>query len=95
MTTATARLTIDVRKIAPQDRYRRIGPALARLSTDAAVDLVNDADLQALLVQRQGGAPGPFAWDCLESGPENWRVRLTGPQAGHGHGQCCGSCGGA
>jgi uncharacterized protein (DUF2249 family) len=57
--------------------------------------LVNDHDPRPLYFQFQQQMPGGFAWDYVEVGPEVWRVHITKLAGGHGHGSCCGSCGGA
>lgn len=88
--------TIDVRTVAPRERHPTLFSTFNRLSTGEAFDLVNDHDPRPLYQQMSVEKPGQFSWDYLESGPELWRVRITkrSSRAGHGNGQCCGSCGG-
>jgi uncharacterized protein (DUF2249 family) len=88
-------LTIDVRKIAPQDRYRLLLPALARVAAGQAVELLHDEDLEPLLLQLKAADPGQLRWEYLPTNAQTWRVRLAGSGKPHGNGACCGACGGA
>jgi uncharacterized protein (DUF2249 family) len=86
--------TLDVRVIAPRDRHPAVFWTFRNLGANEAMELVNDHDPGPLRDQFQLLLPGKFGWDCVESGPDVWRVRIT-KLAGHGDGRCCGSCGGA
>ena len=87
---------IDVRTIAPRDRHALIFATFDRLARGESIELVNDHDPRPLYHQFGTRAPGAFAWEYLESGPETWRVAITrtGDAAGAA-GSCCGGCGGA
>lgn len=87
--------TVDVREIAPRERHPLIFSTFRGLGAGEAMELVNDHDPKPLYYQFQAELPGKFSWDYLESGPDVWRVRIHRLAAGHGNGQCCGSCGGA
>jgi uncharacterized protein (DUF2249 family) len=89
--------TVDVRSIAPRERHPLIFSTFNSLGSGQAFELVNDHDPKPLYYQFQAEMPGQFAWDYLQSGPDEWRVRITRLQAkkAHASGQCCGSCGGA
>ncbi len=86
---------IDVRRIAPMDRHPLIFTTFENLPEGQALELVNDHDPQPLRHHFQRRFPGRFAWDYLEAGPATWRVAITRQAPPDGHGQCCGSCGGA
>ena len=86
---------VDVRTIAPRERHPLIFSTFHALAAGEAMELVNDHDPKPLHYAFQVQEPGAFAWDYLENGPETWRVAITKLKAGHGNGQCCGSCGGA
>jgi uncharacterized protein (DUF2249 family) len=86
---------IDVRTIPPRERHPLIFSTFDGLSPGQVLELVNDHDPAPLYQQFNVRAPGEFAWDYLERGPDTWRVAIT-RKKGHGtQGQCCGSCGGA
>lgn len=87
--------TVDVREIAPRERHPLIFSTFNGLRGGEAMTLVNDHDPKPLYYQFQAELPGRFAWDYLQSGPDEWRVRIT-KKAQHGRdGVCCGSCGGS
>lgn len=86
---------VDVRQLAPRDRHPLIFSTFRSLGAGATMELVNDHDPKPLYYQMQAEQPGQFSWDYLETGPHVWRVRIAKLTAGHGDGQCCGSCGGA
>ena len=85
---------VDVRTIAPRERHPLIFSTFDALAAGEAMELVNDHDPMPLHAQFQARAPGKFAWDYLEQGPDTWRVAITKLKAGHSDGRCCGSCGG-
>lgn len=86
---------VDVREIPPRDRHPIIFSTFRGLDAGEAMELVNDHDPKPLYYQFQAELAGKFSWDDLENGPDIWRVRIRRLAAGHGGGQCCGSCGGA
>jgi uncharacterized protein (DUF2249 family) len=83
---------IDVRTIAPRDRHPLIFSTFRTLAPGQALELVNDHDPQPLRSQFDVQAPGEFAWDYLEQGPDTWRVAITRTRAADDGGVCCGSC---
>lgn len=85
---------IDVRTITPRERHPLIFSTFGALAPGEALELVNDHDPRPLFYQFNAQVPGQFSWDYLEQGPDTWRVAIGRVQAGHGKGQCCGSCGG-
>lgn len=89
---------IDVRTIAPRDRHPLIFSTFSGLAAGQSLELVNDHDPRPLYYQFNAQAPGQFAWEYLEHGPELWRVAITRTQDGPASesGSCCGGgCGGA
>ncbi|MEJ5990070.1 DUF2249 domain-containing protein [Ramlibacter sp. PS3R-8] len=89
---------IDVRTVAPRDRHPLIFSTFAALAKGEALELVNDHDPRPLYYQFNAQMPGQFAWDCLQTGPDLWRVAITRTQDGpapDAAGSCCGGgCGG-
>lgn len=95
MSETAGALTVDVRYLVPRDRHATVFHKFRELRLGDALELVNDHDPRPLFNQLNAEAPGQVGWDCLEQGPEVWRVRITRQQGKpHGNGQCCGSCGG-
>lgn len=82
---------IDVRTIAPQERHASIFATFLGLPPGASFDLLSDHDPLPLQRQFQAEWPGQFGWQPLETGPEQWRVRISRQAAGK---SCCGCCGG-
>lgn len=94
MSTPATLTIVDVREIAPRERHALIFSTFKSLAATESMELVNDHDPRPLYYQFQELAPGRFAWDYVENGPDTWRVRITKLAGGHSNGQCCGSCGG-
>ena len=94
MNTPTSTARIDVREVPPRERHPRIFNTFSNLRAGEAMELVNDHDPRPLHEQFKIQIPGQFAWEYLQQGPDMWRVAITRVKAGHGQGQCCGSCGG-
>lgn len=88
----TSHTALDVRDIAPRERYARALAAYRALSAGQAFDLVNDHDPSALYDQLQAEMPGLFSWDYLERGPQAWRVRIARLASAGSATQCCGHC---
>jgi uncharacterized protein (DUF2249 family) len=95
MTIPASAATVDVRQVVPRERHPLIFSTFRKLAPGQAMVLVNDHDPKPLYDQFQAEAPGRFAWDCLESGPQTWRVSIAKLAAPHSDGSCCGSCGGS
>ena len=95
MTVCASSTPVDVRKLAPHDRYPVAFAAFHLLDDGESMELVHGQDLKALKIQFESSLPGKFSWAWMEQGPVVWRASLTRVKAGHGHGGCCGGCGGA
>ena len=95
MTACTFSIPVDVRKLAPHDRYPVASAAFHLLDAGESMELVLGQDLKEFKLQFESSLPGKFSWDWLEQGPAIWRASLTRVTSGHGNGGCCGGCGGA
>ena len=71
-----------------------VSSALRRLVPYESLEVIVDRNAQPPLEQLGLEQPGAFAWEVLEDGPHNWRVRITKLAVDPGPGPCCGSCGG-
>lgn len=67
---------IDVRPIPHGQRHPRIFARFARLAAGEAFTLVNNHDPKPLRREFEAAYPGAFSWDYVESGPEQWQVRI-------------------
>lgn len=67
---------IDVRRIARGGRHPRVIARYARLAPGEAFILVNRHDPKPLRREFEAIHPGAFSWDYLQTGPEEWRVRI-------------------
>jgi uncharacterized protein (DUF2249 family)/iron-sulfur cluster repair protein YtfE (RIC family) len=67
---------LDVRDLAPAQRHETIFSAYRGLAPSAGFVLVNDHDPKPLRYQFEAEHAGRFTWECLQSGPEVWRVRI-------------------
>ncbi|MFE1754147.1 DUF2249 domain-containing protein [Streptomyces anandii] len=72
---------IDVREIPHGQRHPRIFTRFARLAPGETFTLVNNHDPKPPHREFQSAHPGTFTWEYVESGPEQWQVRI-GRQAG-------------
>ena len=68
--------TVDVREIPHGRRHPRIFGTYARLAPGESFVLVNNHDPKPLRREFQATYPGQFGWDYLETGPDQWRVRI-------------------
>lgn len=73
---------IDVRQIARGGRHPRVFARYARLAPGEAFVLVNSHDPKPLRREFEAMHPGAFSWDYLQTGPEEWRVRIGRAAAG-------------
>ncbi|MFF9128480.1 DUF2249 domain-containing protein [Streptomyces sp. NPDC014889] len=73
---------VDVTSIPHGRRHPRIFARFARLGPGEAFTLVNNHDPKPLRREFEATHPGAFTWDCLESGPERWQVRIGRRAAG-------------
>ena len=67
---------LDVRPIQHGQRHPRIFRRYARLAPGESFVLVNNHDPKPLRREFTASHPGEFTWDYLESGPEQWRIRI-------------------
>jgi len=82
---------IDVRLIAPQERHARIFETFQALPVGSWFYLLSDHEPLPLRQQFEAQWPGQFDWEALETGPAQWRLRISRKPAGK---SCCGCCGG-
>ena len=57
-------------------RHPRVFARYARLAPGEAFILVNSHDPKPLRREFEAIHPGAFSWDYLQTGPEEWRVRI-------------------
>lgn len=69
--------TLDVRPMPPRERHQTIFGQLDELSVGETLRLVNDHDPAPLRYQLEATRPGHFAWEYVESGPEQWAIDIT------------------
>jgi uncharacterized protein (DUF2249 family) len=67
---------LDVREIPHGRRHPRIFGTYARLAPGESFVLVNNHDPKPLRREFQATYPDQFGWDYLESGPDQWQVRI-------------------
>ncbi len=68
---------LDVRPVAPKDRYDRIIGAYEALAVGSELELTVDHDPTCMYYTlRATRGDDAFAFDYLEQGPEIWRVRV-------------------
>jgi uncharacterized protein (DUF2249 family) len=67
---------LDVREIPHGQRHPRIFGIFARLAPGESFALVNNHDPKRLRKEFDATHPAAFTWDYVESGPEQWRVRI-------------------
>jgi uncharacterized protein (DUF2249 family) len=67
---------IDVRRIARGGRHPRVFARYARLAPGEAFILVHSHDPKPLRHEFESMHSGAFSWDYLQTGPEEWRVRI-------------------
>lgn len=67
---------LDVREIPHGRRHPRIFGIYARLAPGESFVLVNNHDPKPLRREFQATYPDQFGWDYLETGPDQWQVRI-------------------
>ncbi|WP_328760310.1 DUF2249 domain-containing protein [Streptomyces sp. NBC_00271] len=72
---------VDVRELPHGQRHPRIFARFARLAPGETFTLVNNHDPKPLRREFQAAYPDAFTWEYVESGPEQWQIRV-GRQAG-------------
>jgi len=68
---------IDARRVPPLERYPLIFSTFDGLNTGQAFELVNNHDPVPLYFKFREVRAGLFDWHYVESGPGQWRVRIT------------------
>lgn len=82
---------IHVPSVPPPQRHELIFATFDALQVGNAFEIVNDHDPMPLYFAFERQREGQFAWKYLESGPEQWQVRISRTRAA---GAKAGSCGG-
>jgi uncharacterized protein (DUF2249 family) len=72
---------LDVRTEPPARRHELIFDTYNALRPGEGFVLVNDHDPKPLWYQFEAEHAGAYAWDYLEQGPEDWRVRIGRPSS--------------
>jgi uncharacterized protein (DUF2249 family) len=86
VSTTTIHTRLDVRPVAPKDRFETIMSAYEALPAGGTMELVVDHDPECMYYTLQATrGEEAFAFEYRENGPEVWRVEVTrhGP-AGEG-----------
>lgn len=83
--------TLDVRTISPGQRHPLIFKTFDLLEETESFELVNDHDPQPLKKSMLERSP-LVEWQYLESGPEQWRVKITKKKFSGENSGCCGTC---
>lgn len=74
----TTRTRLDVRPVAPKDRFETIMAAYDGLTPGTTMELVVDHDpLCMYYTLKATRGEETFSFDYLEDGPEVWRVEVT------------------
>lgn len=68
---------LDLRQLRSPDRHPSAFAAYARLPVDGSIVLVTDHDPRNLHEEFETEHPGSHGWQCLASGPDLWRIRLS------------------
>ena len=72
----TVTTLLDLREIAARERHALIFDRFDALQPGESLELANDHDPRPLRDQFQARTAGQFDWTYLESGPDQWRVRI-------------------
>jgi uncharacterized protein (DUF2249 family) len=83
---------IDVRGIAPGERYACIRSAFRNLGLGEVLEFVSENDAKTIYREFQVEVPGDFSWCYLEVGPAGWRVSIKKLSRAYSEGECCGQC---
>lgn len=67
----------DIRPYPPAQRHEMFYEAFEQIAPGEAFEFVNDHDPKPLYYQMEAEQKVPFKWEYLESGPEDWRVRVS------------------
>lgn len=91
----TRETQIDVRVLPKGDRHRNVLQAFDALEKGRSLLLLSDHDPKGLQYQFTVERPDAFGWEHLQSGPDEWRIRISkiGDQKAEGEGKSGGCCG--
>ena len=71
-------VNLDIRPVAPRDRYERIMCAYEDLAPGDVLELTVDHDPQCMYYTLKATrGDEAFGFEYLENGPERWRVLVT------------------
>lgn len=68
---------LNVSSIVPRERHPLIFKTFDELNKGEAFILINDHDPKPLQYQFMHEREGAFAWDYLQQGPDEWKVKIT------------------
>lgn len=87
---------IDLRVLAPGERYPLVFGAFDALRIGEAFEIVSDHDPTRLHAQFERTHPGQCRWRTLQGGPRRWHVCVSrvagGASPGAGNGACTCRC---
>lgn len=88
-------LQVDVRILPKGERHRRVLQGFDDLKTGGTLLLLSDHDPKGLQYQFSVERPESYGWEYLQSGPDEWRIRIskTGDKKAENEskgGGCCG-----
>jgi uncharacterized protein (DUF2249 family) len=81
-TTVSRPKLLDVRKLIPMERHRKIFDTYEKLKSGESFVLVNDHDPKPLYYQFEAEHSGQFSWNYLQQGPSVWQVEIGRTAAG-------------
>ena len=67
---------LDVRRLIPMERHKRIFDTYERLQPGESFVLINDHDPKPLYYQFEAEHTGQFSWNYLQQGPTVWQVEI-------------------
>ncbi len=68
---------LNVSSIAPRERHPLIFRTFDELEKGDSFVLINDHDPKPLYYQFMHEKTGLFAWEYIEDGPDEWKVKIT------------------
>lgn len=68
---------IDLRPFAPAKRHEMFFEAFDTLKPGESFLFINDHDPKPLYYQLEAESSEPFKWEYLESGPEEWKLKVS------------------
>ena len=67
---------IDATQLPPRERQQMIFARFERLAIGESFILSSSHDPKPLYREFEAAYAGAYTWDCVESGPERWQVRI-------------------